>query len=115
MLVMHLEESGFRVLAAATCREARDLGRLRPLHLVLLDYQLPDGNGLEALRDLRALRPDLPVIIMSGISDPRVAAGARAGGAAGFLAKPLRAADLDRTVREALSGSAGWMADQSGS
>ena len=68
-----LEGRGYQVLTAASVQDA---GRLvaelsGPLHLVVTDYRLPDGTGLDVREALRALRPQLRFMVMSGYaSDP---------------------------------------------
>jgi DNA-binding NarL/FixJ family response regulator len=55
--------------------------------LTLLDLDLPDVEGLEGLLRLRAAAPDVPVLVVSSMADPRLIEAALAAGAAGFLPK----------------------------
>ncbi len=73
--------------------------------LVLLDLTMPDLDGLRVLRELRALRRDVVVLLSSGFSEPDWNDDPEAGAAAGFVAKPYRLADLARQVRAALEGA----------
>ena len=57
------------------------------LDLVLLDYHLPDMNGLEALAVFAAQQPELPIVILSGTANPQIMRQVLANGAAGFLTK----------------------------
>jgi DNA-binding NtrC family response regulator len=68
--------------------------------LVLLDIQLPDGDGLDILKDLQARHPALPVLMITSLKGKREEAIRR--GAKGFLAKPFRMEDLKREVFLAL-------------
>jgi two-component system invasion response regulator UvrY len=86
--------------------EALDLARQEPWDLVLLDLSLPDGSGLETLRQLRSLRPATPVLVMSMHPESQYGAAARAAGAAGYLAKGGDPQALARAVRRALAGVA---------
>lgn len=63
------------------------------LDLVLIDYRLGEGNGLEGLRQFGARLPWVARVLISGDEDPAVVAAARAAGASGFLGKsqPLEA------------------------
>jgi DNA-binding NarL/FixJ family response regulator len=70
--------------------------------LVLLDLSLPDRRGLEALRELRRLRPALPVLVMSFHPESDYAAAVRAEGAAGYVAKGSAPAVIVEAVRAAL-------------
>ncbi len=76
------------VLQAPNCAQAFALASAHPdLDLVLLDYHLPDMNGLEALGILGDRHPDLPVVILSGSANPSVMQQALAQGACGFVTK----------------------------
>ncbi len=68
--------------------------RGRDIILLLSDINMPGMTGLELLRRARALRPDLPVIMVTAYGDDATRREALAGGAAGFLAKPIDFAAL---------------------
>jgi CheY-like chemotaxis protein len=69
---------------------------------VLSDEAMPEMTGSELVRQMRTLRPDMPIILMSGYVTPRLAARARAAGVAEVLAKPLAARDIARALAAAL-------------
>jgi two-component system response regulator AtoC len=66
--------------------------------LVLLDEDLPEFGGLEALRRLRLAKPDLPAALMSAYLNPKFLFEASQAGAQGFLNKPIRARDLEELI-----------------
>src|SRR5690606_6258778 len=70
--------------------------------LLLMDLVMPGGTGLEALPELRAAAPDLPIIMMSGRASLSDAVKATKLGAFHFLEKPLSPDALLLTVRSAL-------------
>jgi len=72
------------------------------LSLVLLDILMPCKDGLEALREMRSLRPDLPVIMLSGAASPLNIVTAMRAGAVDFLPKPLTHEDLRKAIEKAL-------------
>jgi two-component system nitrogen regulation response regulator NtrX len=82
-----LAEDGETGLAAVEGRG--DLG------LVFLDIKMPGRDGLDILKEIRAIRPDLPVIMISGHGTIETAVGATKQGAYDFLEKPL---DRDRVL-----------------
>ena len=73
--------------------------------VVLMDVKMPHLDGLETLRELRALRPELPVIILSMYDDPGYVEEAIRNGAAGYLLKTVGADELARAVEAAHHGS----------
>jgi CheY-like chemotaxis protein len=79
---------GFDVARAANGQAAIDAVRHDPPDLVLLDLNMPVMNGLDALRQIRALNASLPVLMITG-SDAASAAAGLAAGAYGYLPKPM--------------------------
>jgi DNA-binding NarL/FixJ family response regulator len=93
------------VLQAATCTRALELAHFnRDLDLVLLDYLLPDMNGLAALEFFAQRHPELPVVILSGSANPSVVQQAMALGAAGFVTKSSLSDTLLNALRLILAG-----------
>ncbi|GGL90510.1 hypothetical protein GCM10010840_30680 [Deinococcus aerolatus] len=78
--------------AAARCWQAT------PFDLLLLDLDLPDGLGLELLTRALRLAAGVPVVVLSGLEDPRLAATALQMGAAGYVIKGLEAAEHLRRI-----------------
>lgn len=93
------------VLQAPNCARAFMLAQNHPdLDLVLLDYHLPDMDGLAALTLLGQHHPELPVVILSGSANPSVMQRALDGGAAGFLTKSALSEDLLSSLQRILGG-----------
>jgi len=99
-----LRSLGFRVVEAPDGEEA--LARFREASgsfcLVLLDLTMPKLDGEEVFRTLQALRPQLPVVLMSGYSEMEATGRFAGSGLAGFLAKPFKFDELVASVRTAL-------------
>ena len=74
--------------------------------LALLDYQMPDMDGPELWRRLKAesATRDIPVVFMTGLEDADSASTLLAEGAAAFISKPPRPAELLATLRSILPG-----------
>lgn len=89
------------VRAAATLEEARRSMSGAPTDVVLLDVNLPDGNGLEFLRELRSdgSTADLPVVVLTADTDPVVRDRAFDAGATAFGTKPYDIPTLTATLR----------------
>lgn len=93
------------VLEAPHCTRAFELAAQHPdLDLVLLDYQLPDMNGLEALDVFGKDHPELPIVMLSGSVNPQLMRQVLARGAAGFITKAALSAELLSIVRLVLAG-----------
>ena len=93
------------VLEAPHCAAAFELAaQHKDLDLVLLDYQLPDVNGVDALDGFGTRYPELPIVILSGTSDQMVMREALNKGAAGFVSKNASSKDLLQALRHVLDG-----------
>lgn len=96
-----LQEEGFLVLEATDGKEALDAFMADPegWDLVILDLVMPRLGGAEALNRIQTVRPDLPVLLMSGYStDTR--SGLLDGPHRGFLAKPFRLQELRQALQD---------------
>jgi two-component system response regulator HydG len=71
--------------------------------LVITDFRLPGLSGLELLKEIKALKPSMPVIVITGYSDIRMAVEVIKYGAFDYVTKPLYPAELLATIQEALS------------
>lgn len=80
-------DAGLELDEAGTCDEALELLSGRGYDLVLLDLMLPGRNGLSALAAIRSAAPAVPLVVVSGESDPGVVRAAIDGGAMGFIPK----------------------------
>src|SRR5262249_53531220 len=94
-----LEESikdfGGEPLAVGTARQAETALKEFQPHLLIVDISLPDGDGLEFLRTARETRPDVDAVVITGSSSIDHAIEALRAGAADYLLKPLRPAQLE--------------------
>lgn len=90
-----LGDEGYQVITASTGEEALNILRKEPPDLVLLDIWLPGMDGIETLREIKNLRSDVPVIMISGHGTIEIAVKATKMGASDFLEKPL---SLDRVI-----------------
>jgi DNA-binding NarL/FixJ family response regulator len=86
---------------AAAAAEALGLVEREAWDVVLLDLSLPDRRGMDALRDIRRLRPGLPVLVMSLHAEAEYGAAARAAGAAGYVTK----GSAPETIAQAVVGA----------
>ena len=78
--------------------------------IVLMDFELPDGDGVSATEQIRALTPSAKVVMLSRRGDPGALARAIAAGCAGFVTKTEPAHTLVGAIRVAFEGEALWPA-----
>lgn len=98
---MILEAIGHVVLVAWDLCSARTMLAGEPTRLgaVLLDVLLPDGTGLDLLKEITRSRPNVPVVVMTAATEPRWRQEALVNGAALVLTKPFTVEDLEGTLR----------------
>lgn len=95
------EPVGFTRSAAALQAFRADPQRF---DVVLSDETMPDITGTELAREIRKLRIDIPIVLMSGYSGSRLSERAGAAGATDLLSKPLQARDIAESLARALKG-----------
>jgi len=98
-------DDGVEVLEAGTCAQAFILADAHAdLDLLMLDYHLPDMDGLSALTLLGQRHPELPVFVLSGSTNSDIMGQMLAKGAAGFMTKAGMSEELLVAVRQVLNG-----------
>jgi DNA-binding NtrC family response regulator len=95
---------GYTIVEAGTAASALEQINAG-IDLVLLDYRLPDGDGLTVLRRIKEASPDTPVILMTAFSTVENAVEAMKHGAYHYLNKPFNLDDVAITVEKALETS----------
>ncbi|MDL2267346.1 MAG: sigma 54-interacting transcriptional regulator [Desulfovibrio sp.] len=102
MLHALLTEWGAKADEAASGTEAVELTRERPYDLVLMDVQMAEMTGIEALREIKAYNPAIPILIMTAYSNVENAVEAIKAGAYDYLPKPLEFDEFRLTMDRAL-------------
>lgn len=92
---------GYSVSEAETIKTAAEAFSAEDPQIVLLDIDLPDGSGLDLLRQIKEERPDTVVIMITGNVAVENTVSALRGGAHDFIGKPVRAEELRVTLRNA--------------
>ncbi len=97
-------EVNFSVTRAERLGEAIDRLRAENFDLVLLDFMLPDSEGLATFSTVRLQAPDVPIVALTGVSNESVAVEAVRQGALDFLVKgQVQPATLKRAIHYALT------------
>ena len=97
-----LKTAGTVVDQTDTGEEALELARHYDYDIVILDLMLPDMEGYEVVRRMRAARMETPVLILSGLSRPQARVKGLALGADDFITKPFRARALAARLQATL-------------
>ncbi|WP_314406967.1 response regulator transcription factor [Pseudomonas kuykendallii] len=105
LLVSWLSQEGFQVRACHDGNSARAALAQHAPSAVVLDVMLPDGSGLELLRQLRGNHPDLPVLMLSARGEPLDRILGLELGADDYLAKPCDPRELTARLRAVLRRS----------
>ena len=103
-----LRAGGMVVDHADTGEEALELVRHYDYDVVLLDLMLPDMEGYEVVRRMRAGRMDTPVLVLSGLARPQAKVRAFAMGADDFITKPYDQAELVARMQAVVRRSKGY-------
>lgn len=105
-----LKEILVRELDGAICSEAEDAQQVlaevqsREWDLVILDLNMPGRSGLDVLRDLKAGRPNLPVLVLSMHPEDQYGKRVLQAGAAGYMNKESAPEELIKAIRKVLAG-----------
>src|SRR3954451_11854823 len=99
-----LVKAGYEVRSAGTLAEARaGLGDRAP-RVLLTDLRLPDGHGVELIRETRQRFPDTEIMVISALGDEESVISAITVGATGYLLKDAFPTDIAATIRDLVAG-----------
>src|SRR3990170_1530728 len=97
-----LVQNGYEVVAAENAQEARARLEAQAFAVALLDLVLPDAEGLELLREIKATQPETEVLVVTAYGSIESAVEAMRWGAYDYLTKPFHTAELLTTLGKAL-------------
>ncbi len=98
-----LDDEGFEVLTALSGQEALEIQKTSDLDLVLTDMKMPEMDGIELLENIKALDPDLPVVVMTAHGTVDKAVEAMQKGAYTYILKPFDNERLTIYVKKAIA------------
>lgn len=96
-----LTRRGLSVLLANSGQEALDLIAAQEIDVVVLDVKMPGMDGIEALQKIKALKPDLEVLMLTAHANVEVAMRGMELGAFDYLMKPVELDDLLYKIQDA--------------
>lgn len=89
---------------AGSGQEAIDLIRQQSFDVVVMDIAMPDKNGVDTIRDLKHVAPDLPVLVLSGYSEDQYALNLLRMGCKGYLSKDSDTDEIIRAIKVIANG-----------
>lgn len=92
------------IVEKGTAQDAIEATQTTSWDLVILDINLPDKSGLDALKDIKRVCPDLPVLILSLYPEAHYARRALKAGASGYLTKDSAPEEVTTAVKRILQG-----------
>jgi DNA-binding NarL/FixJ family response regulator len=109
-----VEEANDMVIAgeAANSHEVLSQIQAKRFDVLVLDITMPGRSGLDILKDVKQVRPQLPVLVLSMHSEDQFAARVLKAGAAGYLPKESAPEELVKAIRKVISGGKYISADQ---
>ena len=103
-LTSRLTDEGYRVVEAETASEALQRHR-EGVDLVLLDYKLPDGDGLSVLQSIKTTNPETVVILLTAVTNLETAVEAMKRGAYHYASKPFNLDEIVLLVEKGLEAT----------
>ena len=97
-----LKDVGYEVATAESGEEALEMMKKQDFGVVVLDVRLPGKTGLEILKEVKAVKPEIKSIIITAYPSEETTAEAKKLGAIDYLIKPIAPDDLERLIRETL-------------
>ena len=97
-----LKDTGFDVTTAESGEEALDMMKKQDFGVVILDFRLPQKTGIEVLKEVKAVKPDIKSIIITAYPSDESADEAKKLGVIDYLIKPIVPEDLEKLVCDTL-------------
>ncbi|GJH41026.1 sigma-54-dependent Fis family transcriptional regulator [Capnocytophaga sp. HP1101] len=104
MLGKFLERNGYEVVRCYNLEEA-EKNLNASLSLVFTDLRLPDGDGINFLKEVKEAHPDLPVVVMTSYAEVSTAVEAMKLGAFDYISKPFQQEDVLNVIKNAQSST----------
>jgi two-component system response regulator RegA len=99
-LALILDKKGYQTETAATGEEALAKAKERFFSFALLDIRLPDMEGVDLLKPLQKIHPEIVMFIITGYASLKTAIRALNEGASGYLTKPVDVDDLLAKIKD---------------
>jgi len=98
-----LEDAGYQVATAESGEDALRMIEKQDFQVLVLDVRLPGKTGLQILKEIKVLKPQIKSIIITAYPSAELAVEAMKLGAVDYLIKPIAPDELEKLIRETLS------------
>ena len=102
-------DEGYMVHTTGSLREARQVLEHERPDIAILDLKLPDGSGIDLLKEIKRVQSEVPVILMTAFGELETAVEAMSAGAFWFVKKPFQNEELLALVARALESQKLWL------
>jgi two-component system response regulator AtoC len=102
LLLEFLSAQGYEVLLADSGEKAVEVIQAQPADIVLVDLKMPGIDGIETLKQIKKIAPDVLAIIMTGYPTIESSIEALRHGASDYVVKPFKLNDLKSSIENAL-------------
>ncbi|UZR98198.1 sigma-54-dependent transcriptional regulator [Chondrinema litorale] len=102
ILVKFLEKKGYQADSKSNAKDAIELVKKSAFDVILIDFRLPDEDGVNLMQKVKIFQPKAKVIIITGYSDVKIAVKAMKTGAFDYITKPLQPDEILFTIKEAI-------------
>jgi two-component system, NtrC family, response regulator HydG len=102
MLKNFLEKKGFIARGGISANDALNILKKERFDIILLDFKLPDKNGIDLLKDIKEINLEVPVLLMTSYADIKTAVTAIKMGAYDYVSKPVNIDEILSTINGAL-------------
>ncbi|MDD5194911.1 MAG: response regulator [Candidatus Omnitrophica bacterium] len=102
IMSLHMEGMGYDVIAASSGKEALEIVRAKGVDIIILDYIMPNMDGISTLSQIRKLGIEAPVIMFTAYPDERSIKGAENLGVLAYIPKISGHSDVQASLKSAL-------------
>jgi len=100
VLYDYLTRNNYEVFTVGDAEKAIEVAAIEKPSLALVDIKLPKSSGIELTKELKAILPDLIIIIMTGYPSLETAVNAMKNGATEYIIKPFRLDELNKILKK---------------
>ena len=97
-----LVDDGYQVVTAESAEQALELLEKQEFSILVLDIRLPGKTGIQILKEIKALKPQIKSIVITAYPSAELAVEAMKLGAVDYLIKPVAPDELEKLIRETL-------------